>query len=54
MARSLSFPDVLFTAGGALLAVGLWLIYLPLALIAIGLLLLTLGTLGAHRWNPRE
>jgi hypothetical protein len=33
--------------GGAMLGVGLWLIYPPAALIVVGLALITFGILGA-------
>ena len=48
--------DVAVMIGGGMLGVGLWMIYPPAALIAVGLALITFGILGAWqkagRGNP--
>jgi hypothetical protein len=41
--------DMAVMVGGAMLGVGLWMIYPPAALIAVGLALITFGFAGA--WN---
>jgi hypothetical protein len=50
--RQVAAADVLAVAGLGLAALGLWLIYAPLAPIAVGLALLALGVLGSSRGRP--
>jgi hypothetical protein len=55
--RLLTPPDLydLFAlAGLALIAVGLWLIYPPAALIVTGAAILTLGIWGAKSWTSES
>lgn len=46
--RRIDLADVLAAAGLALLAVGLGMVYLPLALIVTGAIVLALGIVGSR------
>lgn len=43
--------DVLALAGLGLLATGVWMIYVPAALILVGLVLLAVSLFGVPRWE---
>lgn len=46
--RRIDVADLLAAVGMALLAVGLGMVYLPLALIVTGAIMLTLGIMGSR------